>query len=85
MSHILWRFLGLGSDSEGRGPAFTVLPLQAAIGAHSIQRDPEVFLLAKCFLGGLGYQDKKPHILRKIMVFVGPAAEGGKANKPLGS
>ncbi len=48
------------------------------------QRDPAVFLLAKCFFlrPGVPCQCQKPHMFRKIM-FVGLAAEDGKAKKTL--
>ncbi len=45
------------------------------------QRDPKVFLLAKWFLGGLEYQGQQ-HTHFQKHCFVGPAAFGGKANKP---
>ena len=40
-------------------------------------------LLAKWFFGGLGYQGQKTTLVQKHTVFVGLAAEGGKAKKPV--
>jgi hypothetical protein len=70
-----------------RGPRGSTLPRPKAFLYQSpyrpakYQGDPEVFLLAKCFAGGLGYQGQETADFQKRVVFVGLAAFGGKAKQ----